>query len=480
MAATQIKFGTDGWRGVIADDFTYGNVRRVAQGTAQYMRTRSNDPLAIVGYDCRFASEDFAHAVAEVFASNGIRTLIFDRPSPTQVASWTVIDRKATGAGVITASHNPYQFNGFKYKTETGSAASSEVITELEKNIAALGEVAAPDRGVTHGLVTGYDPRQPYYAQIARMVDIDAIKGAGLRIVHECMYGSGYGYITEMIGGGRTTVTELHNQRNPLFGGMNPEPIPPNIDSTLTFMKVGNQDLCICTDGDADRVGIIDEGGRFINQLQVFALLMLYLFETRGLRGPVVKTVNMTAMVDKLGAEFGERVYEVPVGFKYVAPKMMETNALLGGEESGGFAVRGHIPERDGILIGLLFADMMVKSGKPVSQILADLEQRVGPHAYARHDIHLPRDTYEADRKRILETLEKNEPNEVAGVAVQRVRSDDGFKFYLADGSWVLLRASGTEPLIRIYSEAADAQAVSARLSALEDIVGIRQHAGAS
>src|SRR5947207_2746577 len=296
MASPQIKFGTDGWRGVVADDFTFGNVRRVAQATAKYMKSRSNDPLAIVGYDCRFASEDFAQAVSDVFASNGIKTLVFDRPSPTQVASWT--------------------------------------------------------------------------------------------------------------------VTELHNQRNPLFGGINPEPIPPNIDSTISFMKVGGQDLCICTDGDADRVGIIDETGRFINQLQVFALLMLYLFETRGLRGPVVKTVNMTSMIDKLGAEFGERVYEVPVGFKNIAPKMMETNALLGGEESGGFAVRGHIPERDGILIGLLFADMMVKTGKPGSQILAGLEQRVGPHAYARHDIHLVRETYDGDRKRILETLEKNEPPE--------------------------------------------------------------------
>jgi phosphomannomutase len=480
MAAPAIKFGTDGWRGVIADDFTFGNVRRVAQATAQYMKTRSNEPLAIVGYDCRFASEDFAQAVCDVFASNGIRTLVFDRPSPTQVASWTVIDRKATGAAVITASHNPYMFNGYKYKTETGSAVPSEVIAELERNIVALDDVPAPDRKTGIGLVSSYDPRQPYYTQIARLVDLDAIKDAGLRIVHECMYGSGYGYIAEMIGGGRTTVTELHNQRNPLFGGLNPEPIPPNIDSTIALMKVGNQDLCICTDGDADRVGIIDETGRFINQLQVFALLMLYLFEARGMRGPVVKTVNMTAMADKLGAEFGERVYEVAVGFKNVAPKMMETNALLGGEESGGFAVRGHIPERDGILIGLLFADMMVKSGKPISQILADLERRVGPHAYARHDIHLPRESYDADRKRVLDTLEHNEPEEIAGIKVQRVRSDDGFKFYLADGSWVLLRASGTEALIRIYSEAADQDAVEARLRALEDIVDIRQHVGAS
>lgn len=478
MPERQIKFGTDGWRGVIADDFTFGNVRRVAQAAAQYMKSRSTDPLAIVGYDCRFASEDFAQAVAEIFAGNGIRTLIFDRPSPTQVASWTVIDRKATGAGVITASHNPYQFNGFKYKTETGSAVPADVIAELEHTISGLTDVPRPEK-VGHGLVSSYDPRQPYYVQVARMVDVDAIKDAGLRIVHECMYGSGYGYISELVGGGRTMVTELHNQRNPLFGGINPEPIPPNIDSTIAVMKVGNQDLCICTDGDADRVGIIDETGRFINQLQVFALLMLYLFETRGLRGPVVKTVNMTAMVDKLGAAYGERVYEVPVGFKFIAPKMMETNALLGGEESGGFAVRGHIPERDGILVGLLFADMMVKSGKTISQILSELEQRIGPHAYARHDIHLVRETYDTDRKRILETLEKNEPEEIAGVRVVRVRSDDGFKFYLDDGSWVLLRASGTEPLIRVYSEAPDHDAVEKRLQALEDIVDIRQHAGA-
>jgi len=476
----QIKFGTDGWRGILADDFTFANVRKVAQATAQYMKTRSNEPLAIVGYDCRFMSEDFAQSVAAIFASNAIKTLVFDRPSPTQVASWTVIDRKATGAVAITASHNPYMYNGYKYKTETGSAVPSEVIAELERYIAALDDVPAPDRNVTHGLIAAYDPRPAYYEQIARLVDLDGIKNAGLRILHECMYGSGYGYIADMIGGGRTTVTELHNQRNPLFGGLNPEPIPPNIDSTIAAMKVGTHDLCICTDGDADRVGIIDETGRFINQLQVYALLMLYLFEARGMRGPVVKTVNMTAMADKLGAEFGERVYEVPVGFKNVAPKMMETNAVLGGEESGGFAVRGHIPERDGILVGLLFADMMVKSGKTVSQLLAALEQRVGPHAYARHDIHLPRDGYEQDRKRVLDTLEHNEPDEIAGVKVQRVRSDDGFKFYLEDGSWVLLRASGTEALIRVYSEAADQHAVDQRLQALEDIVGIRQHAGAS
>jgi len=475
--ADQIKFGTDGWRGIVADDFTFANVRRVAQGAAEYLRSLSKDPLAVVGYDCRFASEDFARTVADVFAANGVRTLMFDRPSPTQVASWTVIDRKATGAAVVTASHNPYLFNGIKFKSETGSAASGDVIAQLEPRINALETVPPPDLSKSDGLVSLYDPRAPYYAQIARMVDLDGIKSAGLHILHECMYGSGYGYIKELLDGGRTSVVELHNERNPLFGGVNPEPIPPNINAAIAVMRSGGQDLCICTDGDADRVGIIDETGRFINQLQVFALLMLYLFDVRHMTGPVVKTVNMTAMAEKLGAEFGATVYEVPVGFKNVAPKMMETDAVLGGEESGGFAIKGHIPERDGILIGLLFADMIVKLGQPLSQILAGLEKRVGPHSYARHDIHLNRETYDQDRKRILHTLETHEPKEVAGVKVERIRSDDGFKFYLADGSWVLLRASGTEPLVRIYSEAADQAAVEARLAALEDIVGLRSHA---
>jgi phosphomannomutase len=477
VASPQIKFGTDGWRGVIGDDFTFANVRRVAQGTAEYLLSRADDPLAVIGYDCRFASEEFARAVADVFAANGVRSLIFDRPSPTQVASWTVIDRKATGAAVITASHNPYLFNGIKYKPETGSSAPSEVIAELERLINAAPETAAPDKSKGADLITVYDPRPSYYEQIARMVDLEAIKAAGLRIIHECMYGSGYRYIADLLGGGTTSVTELHHERNPYFGGINPEPIPPNIDAALAVMRAGGgNDLCICTDGDADRVGIIDETGRFIDQLQVYALLMLYLYEVRGMGGPVVKTINMTSMAEKLGAEFGAQVFEVPVGFKYVAPKMMETDAVLGGEESGGYAIRGHIPERDGILVGLLFADMIVRLGKPLSQILSDLEARVGPHAYARHDIHLPRDTYDSERRRILDLLGANEPSQVAGVEVVRVRSDDGFKFYLADGSWVLLRASGTEPLVRVYSEAATKGEVDARLAAIEDIVGLRTH----
>lgn len=477
-----IKFGTDGWRGVVGDDFTYETLRYAAQGVAEYLRAKAGDPVAVVGYDCRFASELFAAEVARVLAGNGVRNLLFDRPSPTQVASWTVIDRKAAGAAVVTASHNPYIFNGVKYKPETGSSAPSDVISELERRIneiAARGPEAVKKAAAEDERVETYDPRPRYYEQIGRMVDLEGIRGSGLRILHECMHGSGYGYVTELAGGGNTTVTELHAHRNPYFGGVNPEPIPANLQEAIRAMKGGSYDVCVCTDGDADRVGIIDEKGRFIDQLEVYALLMRYLIETRGWKGPVVKSINMTYMADRLAERYGVPVYEVPVGFKNIAPKMMEVDAVLGGEESGGFGIRGHIPERDGILAGLYFADMIVKEGRPLSEILAALETDVGPHAYARHDIHMPRETYESDRQRVLKTLGERAPRTLAGRKVDHVRDDDGFKFFLDDGSWVLLRTSGTEPLIRVYSEAGSAEDVDARLSALEEVVGVGGTGGA-
>jgi phosphomannomutase len=469
----EIKFGTDGWRGIVGDDFTFTAVRRCAQGIAEYLRDRSDAPLAVVGYDCRFASEVFAEEVARVLAGNGVRSLLFERASPTQVASWTVIERGATGAVVVTASHNPYLFNGIKYKPETGSSAPPAVIAELERRINAVGPDGVRRTAADDPLIARHDPRPAYCAQIRRMVDVDAIQAAGLRLLHECMHGAAFGYLAGLVGGARTAVVELHTERNPFFGGVNPEPIPPNLGEALSAMRGGGYDLCIATDGDADRVGIVDETGRFINQLQVYALLMRYLLVTRGWRGPVVKSINMTSMADRLGERYGVPVHEVPVGFKSIAPRMIETDAMLGGEESGGYAIRGHIPERDGILCGLFFADMLVKAGRPLSEILRALEAEVGAHAYARHDIHMHRETYPAERRRVLDTLAASTPREVAGVPVERVRDDDGYKFYLRDGSWVLLRASGTEALIRVYSEAASAEEVQARLRALEEIVGI-------
>jgi len=474
-----IKFGTDGWRGIIADDFTYESVRVATQGIAQYLREKAN-PSAVVGYDTRFASDLFAREVAQVLAGNGVRALLIDAPSPTQVSSYAILDRKASGAVVVTASHNPYYFSGLKYKPEYAGSASPEVTARLEQEISAVqhgGQVRQLryDEGERQGLIEVFDPRPAYITQVGRMVSLQGLKDAGLRILHDSMYGGGQGYVKLLLSGGRTTVDEIHGERNPGFGGMHPEPIPPNLDEAQGVVRRGGYQLGIANDGDADRVGIIDERGQFINQLQVMALLMLYLVEKRGWKGDVVRSLTMTSMVDKLGERFGIRVHELPVGFKYIGPKMTEVNAILGGEESGGFAFRGHIPERDGILSGIFVADMIVQYGQPLSKILQHLEDLVGPHAYARHDIHLEREDYAGRRAALYADLQKNPPTELAGERIERSRTDDGFKYYFADGSWVLIRFSGTEPLIRVYSEAPTRQRVDTLLAALEDRLGVRQ-----
>jgi phosphomannomutase len=475
----EIKFGTDGWRAVIADDFTYESVRAATQGVAQYLRSKPN-PLAVVGYDTRFASNLFAREVASVLAGNGVRVLLIDGPAPTQVSSYAILDRKAAGAVVITASHNPYYFNGLKYKPEYAGSASPEVTDRLEREIQQVLN-GGPVRRVrfeeaqAKGLIEIFDPAPAYVAQVNRMVSLDAIRNAGLRILHEPMYGAGQGYVRRLLAGGKTLVDEIHAERNPAFGGLHPEPIPPNIDQALEKMRSGRYDLGIANDGDADRVGIVDETGHFINQLQVMALLLMYMVEKRGLKGDVVRSLTETAMVDRLAERWGLKVHETRVGFKYIGPLLSETNAILGGEESGGFAFRGHIPERDGILSGIFFADMIVQYGQPLSRILAHLQELVGPHAYARHDIHLDREDYAQRRSELYGVLQKDPPASLAGEPVVRSRTDDGFKYYLKDGSWVLVRFSGTEPLIRVYSESSTPDRVQSLLGSLEDRLGVRQ-----
>ncbi len=449
------------------------------QGIAQYLTSKSS-LSAVVGYDTRFASDRFAREVAQVLAGNGVRALLIDAPSPTQVSSYAILDRKASGAVVVTASHNPYYFSGLKYKPEYAGSASPEVTGRLEQEIAVVqrsGQVRQLrfEDGERQGLIEVFDPRPAYVTQIGRMVNLQVLKDAGLHILHDSMYGGGQGYLKLLLSGGRTVVDEIHGERNPGFGGMHPEPIPPNLDEAQTLIRTGGYNLGIANDGDADRVGIIDERGEFINQLQVMALLMLYLVEKRGWKGDVVRSLTMTSMMDKLGERFGITVHELPVGFKYIGPKMTEVNAILGGEESGGFGFRGHIPERDGILSGIFIADLIVQYGQPLSKVLQHLEDLVGPHAYARHDIHLEREEYADRRAAIYADLQKNPPRELAGERIQRRRTDDGFKYYFADGSWVLTRFSGTEPLIRVYSEAPSRQRVDKLLAALEDRLGVRQ-----
>jgi phosphomannomutase len=479
VASVEIKFGTDGWRGIIADDFTYESVRVATQGIAQYLNSRAN-PSAIVGYDTRFASDLFAREVAQVLAANGVKVFLIDAPAPTQVSTFAVLDKKTSGALVITASHNPYYFSGLKFKPEYAGSASPEVTVRLEEEIVKVqrgGRVRQVrfEDAQGQGRLQVFNPQPAYAAQLNRIVDLQPIKAAGLRILHEPMYGAGQGYLRTLLSGGKTTVDELHAERNASFGGMHPEPIAQYMPEALERMRSGQYDLCIANDGDADRVGIIDERGRFVNQLEVMALLMMYLVEKRGLKGDVVRSLTSTSMVDKLGERFGVKVHELQVGFKYIGPKMAETNAMLGGEESGGFAFRGHIPERDGILSGILFADMLVRYGQPLSKILAHLTELVGPHFYARHDLHLDRQDYAGRRSELYARLAKEPPTEIAGSRVLRSRTDDGFKYYLEDRSWVLVRFSGTEPLIRVYSEAPSRERVEQLLAALEETLGLRQ-----
>jgi phosphomannomutase len=478
-ARPQIKFGTDGWRGVIADDFTFQNVRYAAQGIANYLQRRP-EPKVVIGYDCRFGADRFAAEVARITAAAGIKTYLTQDPSPTQVSSWTILELQADGAIVLTASHNPAAYLGIKYKPEYAGSASPEVVASLEEEIGKVIDadsvlLADLDEARQQGTIEVIDPRPAYKRQLAKMVDLDRLKDAGLKLMHDPMYGSGAGYVSDILAGGKTTVLDVRSEPNPGFAGIHPEPIPKNLASTIALMSGRGHDLCICTDGDADRVGIIDETGRFINQLEVFALLMDYLLGVRGWKGPVVRTLTSTAMADKLAKLYGVECHEVQVGFKYVGPLMMETQAILGGEESGGFGFRGHIPERDGILAGLFFADFIIQKQKPLSALLEDVYDRVGPHAYDRQDISLDRDRFAQVKESTYARFEQQAPQEIAGRKVVRMRSDDGFKFYFEDGSWVLVRFSGTEPLLRVYSEAPSKAQVDELIGEMIKQLGVKK-----
>ena len=469
-----IKFGTDGWRGIIAEDFTFDNVRACAQGVADYLhRTHQAERGLVIGYDTRFASEDFAAAAAEVIAANGIKVSLCDKPAPTPVISYTVTASKAAGAIIITASHNPGRWNGFKYKDENGTSAPVEVAAEIEK---AANETAASKNvkqmplalALETGLVSYLDPNPAYFAQIRKLVDLDTIKQSKLKVITDSMYGAGCGYFRTLLQGGNLEVAEIHGERNPAFPGIQPEPIARFLSDLSTTVVKEKADVGLATDGDADRIGITDENGRFLNQHQVFALLTLYLIEVRGERGAIIKTLTSTDMLYRLAEIYGVPVFETPVGFKYVAPLMMEKNATIGGEESGGYGFRGHVPERDGILAGLYFLDFMVRSGKKPSQLLEYLFSKVGEHYYDRIDIHIQPDERQSLNARIAQQTVES----IAGIKVVRLDTRDGYRYVLSDGSWLLVRFSGTEPLIRIYAEAHTPEQVQKLLDSGKKMLG--------
>jgi phosphomannomutase len=463
---------------VVADDFTYANVRAVTQAVARYLATAPTEGAVVVGHDTRFSAELFAREVARVLAANARRVLLSDRPSPTQVSAWMVVDRQALGGVVVTASHNPPEFNGLKYKPDYGGSASPEVIARLEEELAlVLAEdsvrTMAIEEAISQGLVELVDPRPSYRAQIGRLVQLDEIKKAGLHILHDPMYGSGSGYVSDLVGGGATRVTELHSDRNPGFGGLHPEPIPPNTDEASQVLRAGGFDLGIINDGDADRVGIFDEKGNFVDQLEVATLLLWHLCENRKLQGPVVRSITMTRRLDLLGQRYSCPVEELPVGFKYLGTRMRELDALFAAEESGGFGFRGHIPERDGILSGLFFAEMIVMTGSPLSEIRRKVAELVGPHAYARRDHRFSRESYPSAREKLVHQMNVGPPQTVGAERVTATRQDDGFKYWLGEDSWVLVRMSGTEPLMRVYCESTSPERVQQLLNDFETELGV-------
>ena len=470
----KIQFGTDGWRGRIADDYTFTNVRRCAQGFAAYLLQdgKAGQPV-VVGYDQRFQSEHFAASVAEVLAGNGFQVYLTDRATPTPVISFSVVARQAVGAINITASHNPPVDNGFKVRDEFGGAIDPARLKQIEALI------PEDESGVLHldledaiaqGKVVLFDPAPDYIAQIKKLVNLELLKQAGLKVLVDPMWGNGMGWFSRLLAGGKTEVIEIHNQRNPIFPEMKrPEPIQPNVDAGLQKTTEVSADVLIILDGDADRVGVGDENGNFIDQLRMFGLLAFYLLEVKGERGPIVKSLSTTVMLDKLGKLYDVPVHHTGVGFKYIAPKVLETNAMIGGEESGGYAFRGHVPERDGILAGLYMLDMMVRLGKKPSELLQMLFDKVGAHYYNRIDTH-----FEGDKQARIAAILAANPQTIGGLRVTGLDTLDGYKFNLEDGGWLLVRFSGTEPIIRVYTETTHADKVQHILADGLAIAGLK------
>ncbi|MEX2375009.1 MAG: phosphoglucomutase/phosphomannomutase family protein, partial [Dehalococcoidia bacterium] len=448
----------------------------VAQATAEWLKKeRADSKGVVIGFDTRFLSGTFAGLVAEVMAGNGIQTALTSAFCPTPALSWAVRDRQAGGGVMLTASHNPARWNGFKVKPHYGGSAPEEVTGAIENAVAgivaaervktvALGEAEA------EGLVERIDVRATYLKALSEFVDMDAIHDAGWNVLVDPLFGSGQGWLARALQGGATSVREIHGDRNPSFPGLRaPEPIAANLKESMEIISEGGFDIGLALDGDGDRFGLIDEEGRFITQLQTFALLVYYFLEVREDRGPIVRSVTMTRMIDRLGELYDCPVHETRVGFRYLGAKMMEVDAMLAGEESGGTAFRGHIPERDGLLAALFMLDFMTRTGKRPSELLADLYQKVGPHEYDRVDVTIR----PQEREAIEAHVQGNEPETIAGLRVINRDEVDGYRFQLEGGWWLLLRFSGTEPLLRIYAEMPTMDQVQDALAQGQEIAGI-------
>jgi phosphomannomutase len=450
-----IKFGTDGWRAVIAEDFTFANLDRVAQATADYWRSHPVDDVngdrAIVGYDRRFLSEQFAARVAEVLAGNGFIVTLTDRPTPTPSVSFEVKRQKAIGGVMLTASHNPAIFNGFKLKAWYGGSAEPAICQAVEALLDRNPVRATPlAQAIKARSVSVKDIRGAHYAALKKLVDFPLIAASGLKFSHEALHGVGAGCFDELLAGTTCRVTTINAEHNPGFAGINPEPIARNYIRSIPFLKKHPHDLCLVTDGDADRVGGLMGDGAPLTTHQIICLLLRHYVKNRGMTGKVVKALTTTSMVDRMCAKLGLELVETGVGFKYIASEILKGGVLLGFEESGGIGFPGHIPERDGIAAGLVLLEMLAMERKPLKTLLRELEKDFGPHRYARIDTTFPLEK----RAALMQFCSEHPPARLLKSKLATVKAYDGVKFIAQDGSWLMLRGSGTEPILRIYAEA--------------------------
>ncbi len=469
-----IKFGTDGWRAVISDTFTFANLRLVAQAIADFIREENNaDPSVIIGYDTRFLSDRYAAEVARVMAANKIETWLARADTPTPAISYAIVHKKATAGIMITASHNPPRYNGVKLKASYGGSASpaqnKRVEHLLERNLSAghSPDLMDLETALRQGIIHKFDPTWAYYEHLSTLVDLDCISAGELHVVADGMYGAGRGIIGEMLARGRTHIQNIRHKMNPGFGGIHPEPIAQHLGLLRSTIQAGHWDVGLATDGDADRIGAVDACGDFVDPHRIFALVLHYLLEKRGWRGKVVRTVSTTRMIDRIAQAYDLEVIETPVGFNHIADHMLAGGVVMGGEESGGMSVQGHIPEGDGVLLGLLLLEVIANADKPLHKLVDDLLAKYGPAQYARTDLKLTASIAKPDMVKLLLNLA---PETIAGVIVESIQTTDGVKYYLADGSWLLIRPSGTEPVLRVYAEAPNDKRVRALLDFGEEM----------
>jgi len=465
---SSIKFGTDGWRGVIAEDYTFANARIVAQAIARYVvRCEDARKGVIIGYDHRFASDGIASAVADVISATGTSIFLTDKPCPTPAVSLLVRQRGAAGGLMITASHNPYQWNGIKYKASYGSSALPSIVTQIESDLDVVQRESVPPLPPRKNLIHPLEPRAPYLDTLEKLVDWQRLRDAKLRFVFDPMHGSATGLLPELFRRNGIVCDEIRGARDPRFGGVHPEPIEPHIAALRQAVLAGKFDAGLCADGDGDRIGAIDRDGAFINPHQILALLVWHLAGTRNLPGDIAKTFSVTKLIDKLATKFGRKLHETPIGFKYICELMLEQNILIGGEESGGIGTSLYIPERDATVSALLLAELMAWHGKSLGELLAALTAEFGEYHYGRVDLDLK----PGQKEKAMAHFSDVKLTRILDLAVVRREDMDGIKVCLGDTGWVMVRASGTENLLRVYCETSNSETTQRVLEAVTQIV---------